>query len=65
MDEELRPAIDLLRVTTNPIGIKAALALIGQDAGGLRLPLVEATPEERAAIKACLERLPFLVPQVR
>jgi 4-hydroxy-tetrahydrodipicolinate synthase len=61
MDEELRPAIDLLRVTTNPIGIKAALALVGQDVGGLRLPLVEASEEEREAIKGCLERLGLLV----
>jgi 4-hydroxy-tetrahydrodipicolinate synthase len=57
MDEELRPSIDLLRVTTNPIAIKAALAMIGQDVGGLRLPLVEATDQERDAIRGCLERL--------
>jgi 4-hydroxy-tetrahydrodipicolinate synthase len=62
IDEELRPAIDLLRVTTNPIGIKAALALVGQDAGGLRLPLVEADDDERDAIRACLERLGLLQP---
>ena len=61
LDEELRPAIELLRVTTNPIGIKAALALIDQDVGGLRLPLVEATDEERDAIRGCLERLGLLV----
>jgi 4-hydroxy-tetrahydrodipicolinate synthase len=61
LDEELRPAIDLLRVTTNPIGIKAALALVGEDVGGLRLPLVEASEEEREAIRGCLERLGLLV----
>jgi len=60
MDEELRPSIDLLRVTTNPIGIKAALAMVGQDVGGLRLPLVEASDEERDAIRGCLERLGLL-----
>jgi 4-hydroxy-tetrahydrodipicolinate synthase len=60
LDEELRPAIDLLRVTTNPIGIKAALALIGEDVGGLRLPLVEASEDEREAIRGCLERLGLL-----
>jgi 4-hydroxy-tetrahydrodipicolinate synthase len=60
LDEELRPAIDLLRVTTNPIGIKAALALIGEDVGGLRLPLVEASDDEREAIRGCLERLGLL-----
>ena len=43
-------------VTTNPIPIKAALNLAGQDVGGLRLPLVEATEEEKAVIRAALER---------
>jgi len=60
MDEELRPSIELLRVTTNPIAIKAALAMVGHDVGGLRLPLVEASDEEREAIKGCLERLGLL-----
>ena len=57
IDEELAPAIELLRVTTNPIGIKAALNLLGHEVGGLRLPLVEATPDEQAKIRDCLERL--------
>lgn len=62
LDEELRPAIDLLRVAPNPIAIKAALNLLGHDVGGHRLPLVEATPEEREAVKGCLERLGLLQP---
>ncbi len=62
MDEELRPAIDLLRVQTNPIPIKTALNLLGHDVGGFRLPLVDATPEEDAAVRACLERLGLLQP---
>ena len=62
IDEELRPAIDLLRVTTNPIGIKAALGMVGQDVGGLRLPLVEASEDERERIRNCLERLGLLQP---
>ena len=57
LDEELRPSIELLRVVTNPIAIKCALELLGHDAGGLRLPLVEATEEEREAVRGCLERL--------
>ncbi len=60
IDDELRPAIDLLRVTTNPIGIKAALAMIGEDVGGLRLPLVEASDDEKDRIRGCLERLGLL-----
>ena len=60
LDEELRPAIDLLRVQTNPIAIKCALNLLGHDVGGLRLPLVEASPEETDAVRDCLERLGLL-----
>jgi 4-hydroxy-tetrahydrodipicolinate synthase len=58
--EELAPAYELLAVTTGPIQIKAALKLIGQDVGGLRLPLVQASEEEQAQIRDCLERLGVL-----
>jgi 4-hydroxy-tetrahydrodipicolinate synthase len=57
IDDELAPAYELLAVTTGPIQIKAALNLLGHDVGGLRLPLVEASEEERASIRDCLERL--------
>jgi 4-hydroxy-tetrahydrodipicolinate synthase len=60
IDDELAPAYELLAVTTGPIQIKAALNLIGQDVGGLRLPLVEASEDERAQIRDCLERLGVL-----
>jgi 4-hydroxy-tetrahydrodipicolinate synthase len=60
IDEELRPAIDLLRVQTNPIAIKTALNLLGHEAGGFRLPLVDATPDEESAVRDCLERLGLL-----
>jgi 4-hydroxy-tetrahydrodipicolinate synthase len=62
LDRELAPAIDLLRVVVNPIAIKCALNLLGHEVGGLRLPLVEATEEERAEVRACLERLGLLAP---
>jgi 4-hydroxy-tetrahydrodipicolinate synthase len=62
IDEDLRPAIDLLRVQTNPIAIKTALNLLGHRVGGFRLPLVEATPDEDAAVRGCLERLGLLQP---
>jgi 4-hydroxy-tetrahydrodipicolinate synthase len=62
LDEELRPAIELLRVQTNPIAIKTALNLLGHDVGGLRLPLVDPTPAEEAAVRGCLERLGLLQP---
>jgi 4-hydroxy-tetrahydrodipicolinate synthase len=60
LDEELRPSIELLRVAPNPIAIKAALNLLGHEVGGHRLPLVEATEEEREAVRECLERLGLL-----
>ncbi len=60
LDEELAPAIELLRVQTNPIAIKAALNLLGREVGGLRLPLVEASPAEQQAVRSCLERLGLL-----
>ena len=62
LDRELAPAYELLRVAVNPIAIKAALALLGHDVGGHRLPLVEATEAERAAVRDCLERLRLLEP---
>ncbi len=60
LDEELRPSIDLIRVAPNPLAIKAALNILGHDVGGHRLPLVEATDEERDAVRSCLERLGLL-----
>jgi 4-hydroxy-tetrahydrodipicolinate synthase len=60
LDEQLRPALELLKVAPNPIAIKAALNLLGLEVGGLRLPLVEATDEEAARVRACLERLGLL-----
>jgi 4-hydroxy-tetrahydrodipicolinate synthase len=56
IEDGLRDLYEALSVTTNPIPVKAALNMIGQDAGGLRLPLVEATEEEKAVIRAALER---------
>ena len=62
LDQELAPSIDLLRVAPNPIAIKCALNLLGHDVGGHRLPLVEATSDEREAVRGCLERLSLLAP---
>ena len=60
IDASLRPALDLLKVVSNPIAIKQALNLLGHEVGGLRLPLVEASEAETAEIRACLERLGLL-----
>ncbi|MBA3264261.1 MAG: 4-hydroxy-tetrahydrodipicolinate synthase [Thermoleophilaceae bacterium] len=56
IEDGLRDLYEALTVTTNPIPIKAALNMAGQEVGGLRLPLVEATEEEKAVIRAALER---------
>jgi len=62
LDEELAPAYELIGAVTGPIQIKAALRLIGRDVGGLRLPLVEASEDEVAQIRGCLEHLALLQP---
>jgi 4-hydroxy-tetrahydrodipicolinate synthase len=56
LHEAMEPSYDLLRIQTNPIPIKAALNLTGHEAGGHRLPLVEADEVELAQIRSCLER---------
>jgi 4-hydroxy-tetrahydrodipicolinate synthase len=60
LDAELHPLWKVLGVTTNPIPIKAALAMTGHPVGGLRLPLVEADEHERAQVRAVLEQLGLL-----
>jgi 4-hydroxy-tetrahydrodipicolinate synthase len=62
IEAELAPAYEILGITVGPIGIKAALNLLGHEVGGLRLPLVEATDAEKETIRACLERLGALQP---
>ena len=60
LEAELRPSIELLRAAPNPIAIKAALNILGHEVGGHRLPLVEATEQEREAVRDCLARLGLL-----
>jgi 4-hydroxy-tetrahydrodipicolinate synthase len=52
---ELLPVYDVLFLTTNPIPVKAAMALLGHPAGPPRLPLVAATDDETAKIRKALE----------
>jgi 4-hydroxy-tetrahydrodipicolinate synthase len=56
IDEGLRDVYDTLFMTASPICVKAALNMLGIRVGGLRLPLVEADEEEKAAVRAMLER---------
>lgn len=53
--EELLPLFKALFVTSNPIPLKAALEMAGRPAGPPRLPLLPATPEERAIIEDAME----------
>jgi 4-hydroxy-tetrahydrodipicolinate synthase len=56
IDAELEDVYRTLFLTANPTCAKAALNMLGYDVGGLRLPLVEATPEEAAEVRAMLQR---------
>jgi 4-hydroxy-tetrahydrodipicolinate synthase len=57
IDAELAAAYELLTIATNPIPVKAALALLGHEVGGHRLPLVGPSPAELERISGCLARL--------
>jgi 4-hydroxy-tetrahydrodipicolinate synthase len=61
IDRELAPVYELLKITTNPIPIKAAVNLLGHDVGGYRLPLVPPTEDELERVRNCLARLGLLV----
>jgi 4-hydroxy-tetrahydrodipicolinate synthase len=56
IDASLRDVYETLFITANPICTKAALNMLGVRVGGLRLPLVEASEEEEAAVRTMLER---------
>jgi 4-hydroxy-tetrahydrodipicolinate synthase len=56
IDASLRDVYETLFMTANPICTKAALNMLGIRVGGLRLPLVEADEEQKAAVRAMLER---------
>jgi 4-hydroxy-tetrahydrodipicolinate synthase len=56
IDATLRDVYETLFLTSSPTPTKAALNMLGHDVGGLRLPLVEADEDERAQVRAMLER---------
>jgi 4-hydroxy-tetrahydrodipicolinate synthase len=55
IDAKLTPVFEGLSVTANPIPLKAALSMLGLAPDRLRLPMVSADAEQRAAVKAALE----------
>jgi 4-hydroxy-tetrahydrodipicolinate synthase len=62
IDQELAPAYDILKAAPNPIGIKAALNLLGFDVGGHRLPLVDPAEDELERVRGALESAGLLEP---
>ena len=56
IDASLQDVYRTLFLTSSPTCTKAALSLLGHDVGGVRLPIVEATPEELEAVRAMLVR---------
>jgi 4-hydroxy-tetrahydrodipicolinate synthase len=56
IDASLRDVYETLFLTSSPTCTKAALNMLGHEVGGLRLPLVTATPEESATVRSMLER---------
>jgi 4-hydroxy-tetrahydrodipicolinate synthase len=56
IDSALQDVYETLFLTASPTCTKAALNLLGHGVGGLRLPLVEASEQELAAVRAMLER---------
>ncbi len=61
IDAKLRPIYEATTVTANPIPVKAALEMLGVIDGHLRLPMVPASQDERAAVRVALERHGLLV----
>ncbi|HVL33072.1 MAG TPA: 4-hydroxy-tetrahydrodipicolinate synthase [Actinomycetota bacterium] len=57
---ELVPLFDVLFITSNPIPLKAGLALAGLPAGDPRLPLPPATSDERSKVHRVLKELGLL-----
>jgi 4-hydroxy-tetrahydrodipicolinate synthase len=62
IDAEITPVYEATSVTTNPIPLKAALAMLGLCEDRLRLPLVSADEEQRAAVKAGLDAAHVAIP---
>ena len=60
LNNKLLPLMDGLFVTTNPILVKEALKLDGFPVGGVRLPLVDATPEQSAQLEQTMREVGVL-----
>lgn len=59
-NEQLLPLMEGLFKTSNPILVKEALSLVGFPVGGVRLPLVNATPEQSTELAATMRQVGVL-----
>ena len=59
-NERLMPLMEGLFATSNPILPKEALRLLGFPVGGVRLPLVDATPEQSAKLAQIMREVGVL-----
>ena len=59
-NERLMPLMTGLFETSNPILVKEALRLLGFPVGGVRLPLVDATPEQSARLAQTMREVGVL-----
>jgi 4-hydroxy-tetrahydrodipicolinate synthase len=62
IEARLTPLYDALAVAPACISVKAALNLLGHDVGGVRLPMVEASPDELEALRGALQMVGGLTP---
>ena len=62
IERKLAPLVDALRVATNPVPIKAALAALGAIEGEVRAPLVTLSERKQRALERALTIARLLVP---
>jgi 4-hydroxy-tetrahydrodipicolinate synthase len=56
LDQQIRPIYEAISIDVNPIPVKAAAELMGLiPSARMRLPMVEATEEQRAELRSALE----------
>ena len=58
--DDLLPLMKELFITANPIMVKEAIRLLDFDCGGVRLPLIDATPEQRAGLEVVMKAVGVL-----
>lgn len=57
INEQLMSLFKVLFITANPTPVKAALEMSWKSVGGLRLPLIEATPDEKKQVESVLKQI--------